>query len=724
MNRPLNLNLNRRPSGVLKCQNRAFSQRVIGGIVSGRLRQSFIRPEPKHNITIRLTKFSSLQRCPISPFHGPLRTNFHASHPFRCNASSQDPDEYELDTGYDSDDYELLEASAAAPRTAAHKSSSPAASTSSSSSYSSSTGGSQQQEQFIYSYGSTIGASSSPKPNSRSTRQAIKTGFNIFLLFGAAIDRCVSRAQAAAFAASLAMLAFTKKALHISSRKVDTATFKARHSFSKSPVGKKVDTWAQKVNEVQQELPDDTWGKLLWLWDRPPVQRIRLTISMANLSIRLPALMALVATQVGLLASQVSLPMLAPLLLGTGMLLRSVKTNASFLLPRIGLLVVMLWLLWFANSVVHNTVAYLRKQGALDNRIAGGIITVSECSTLVTALIVVLSMLGVNVSALLLPAGIAVAVAAKDLSHNFLAGLFLFVVQPFKLGDRLSVSSAAPGVGGPAGGWFEGVCEKVDLRYVIVRQGRRRLMVPNSAFITREFMVMDEGDVPPPPPPGSNNQQNNVIPQQFMTNDYRHVWQYVEGPPVHQELAGGAVLGNAYPRYPPPPPPSMQQQQPNGGQQQQQQPEVAVAANGTPAPPHGNANGATAAPSPLGPVSYPLPDYSPGSPTVVNGNGSAPSSTSSSSTTSTGAGASSSSGPQPVGTYSFVVNNGTPGSPQTTTTHYYTQQPTPPMNSMNGNGVTGYWQQATAPPPPPPPHMYWQQQQNHQQTPTDFNTGL
>ncbi len=50
----------------------------------------------------------------------------------------------------------------------------------------------------------------------------------------------------------------------------------------------------------------------------------------------------------------------------------------------------------------------------------------------VQAGVILLSMLGVNVSALLLPAGIAVAVAAKDLSHNFLAGFFLMVVQPFR----------------------------------------------------------------------------------------------------------------------------------------------------------------------------------------------------------------------------------------------------------------------------------------------------
>ena len=38
------------------------------------------------------------------------------------------------------------------------------------------------------------------------------------------------------------------------------------------------------------------------------------------------------------------------------------STNASYIFPRIGLMVVLLWLLWFANSVIQNTVAYLRKQ--------------------------------------------------------------------------------------------------------------------------------------------------------------------------------------------------------------------------------------------------------------------------------------------------------------------------------------------------------------------------
>ena len=52
--------------------------------------------------------------------------------------------------------------------------------------------------------------------------------------------------------------------------------------------------------------PQDLWGRVVWFWERPAFQRLRFTISMANLSVRLPAIIALVGTQIGLLATQVS----------------------------------------------------------------------------------------------------------------------------------------------------------------------------------------------------------------------------------------------------------------------------------------------------------------------------------------------------------------------------------------------------------------------------------
>ena len=193
--------------------------------------------------------------------------------------------------------------------------------------------------------------------------------------------------------------------------------------------------------------------------------------------------------------------MLAPLLLGTGMMFRTIRSNASLIFPRVGLLVVLLWVLWFVNSVVQNTVMYLRRQGAIDHRsapaasiayvlvvrhlpalrttlslrshiaalhwhhctrqlqshtngdnipsvadslvrlrdgraltctrrrVSGAVINASEMCSLGGALVIMLSIIGSNVSALLIPAGVALAIAAKDLSHNFLAGFSLFAVQ-------------------------------------------------------------------------------------------------------------------------------------------------------------------------------------------------------------------------------------------------------------------------------------------------------
>jgi len=86
--------------------------------------------------------------------------------------------------------------------------------------------------------------------------------------------------------------------------------------------------WAQ----ASAELPPGTgfWDRLHWVWERPMMKSVRITVSVANWGVRLPAIMALVLTQGGIIASQVSLPMLAPLLLGTGMLCgRSPPTRPS-----------------------------------------------------------------------------------------------------------------------------------------------------------------------------------------------------------------------------------------------------------------------------------------------------------------------------------------------------------------------------------------------------------
>lgn len=47
---------------------------------------------------------------------------------------------------------------------------------------------------------------------------------------------------------------------------------------------------------------------------------------------------------------------------------------------------------------------------------------ITECTSLLLAGIVALSMLGINTSALLLPAGVVLAIASRDLLQNLIAG--------------------------------------------------------------------------------------------------------------------------------------------------------------------------------------------------------------------------------------------------------------------------------------------------------------
>jgi hypothetical protein len=62
-------------------------------------------------------------------------------------------------------------------------------------------------------------------------------------------------------------------------------------------------------------------------------------------------------------------------------------------------------------------------QGRIDLRTLAGARMITECTSLLLAGIVVLSLAGINISALLLPAGVVLAIASRDLLQNFIAGV-------------------------------------------------------------------------------------------------------------------------------------------------------------------------------------------------------------------------------------------------------------------------------------------------------------
>lgn len=69
-------------------------------------------------------------------------------------------------------------------------------------------------------------------------------------------------------------------------------------------------------------------------------------------------------------------------------------------------------------------------QGRIDLRTLAGARMITECTSLLLAGIVVLSMLGINISGLLLPAGVVLAIASRDLLQNFIAGVLVVGLGP------------------------------------------------------------------------------------------------------------------------------------------------------------------------------------------------------------------------------------------------------------------------------------------------------
>jgi hypothetical protein len=62
-------------------------------------------------------------------------------------------------------------------------------------------------------------------------------------------------------------------------------------------------------------------------------------------------------------------------------------------------------------------------QGRIDARTMSGARMITECSSLLLAGVLVLSALGININALLLPTGVVLAIASKDLLQNLIAGV-------------------------------------------------------------------------------------------------------------------------------------------------------------------------------------------------------------------------------------------------------------------------------------------------------------
>ncbi len=143
-------------------------------------------------------------------------------------------------------------------------------------------------------------------------------------------------------------------------------------------------------------------------------------------------------------------------------------------------------LAWFAVRLIKNVQVNLveiskseeAEEDRLDPTTVDAIGKLLRLSVTITAILIALDQIGVNISAVLAfggIGGIAVGFAAKDLLANFFGGLTIYLDQPFKVGDWIRSPDRE----------IEGTVEHIGWRLTRIRTfDKRPLYVPNNIFTT------------------------------------------------------------------------------------------------------------------------------------------------------------------------------------------------------------------------------------------------
>lgn len=165
-------------------------------------------------------------------------------------------------------------------------------------------------------------------------------------------------------------------------------------------------------------------------------------------------------------------------LLGVSFILDVFEIEAATNTRHVGAIIAIAWtLLRFVDQVEKNVLHRNEVAGKpIDKTTADAITQLLKVSVLITALLVLLQTLGVNISAILAfggIGGIAVGFAAKDLLANFFGAMMIYLDRPFAIGDWVRSPDRN----------IEGTVEKIGWRLTNIRTfDKRPLYVPNALF--------------------------------------------------------------------------------------------------------------------------------------------------------------------------------------------------------------------------------------------------
>ena len=148
--------------------------------------------------------------------------------------------------------------------------------------------------------------------------------------------------------------------------------------------------------------------------------------------------------------------------------------------PDIFLAIVILISFWIMSKIFKTMIHKALAKKNPNSNISHILSSIVKNIVLVFGFITSLGTLGINVSAIVAGLGLtgfAFGFAFKDMLSNFISGVMIFIYEPFKINDFITVEGE------------EGRVVDINLRYVTIESDTKRILIPNSISISKIIAV-------------------------------------------------------------------------------------------------------------------------------------------------------------------------------------------------------------------------------------------
>jgi small conductance mechanosensitive channel len=139
-----------------------------------------------------------------------------------------------------------------------------------------------------------------------------------------------------------------------------------------------------------------------------------------------------------------------------------------------------LFAFWIAAKTTEFLIRRIRNRMPHNTALLALLGRITKISIVIFGVATALGTMGINVSALVAGLGLtgfALGFAFKDVLSNLLAGILILLFRPFGIDDQISVTG------------LEGRVVSIDLRYTVLQQPDKLVLIPNSNLFTNPILV-------------------------------------------------------------------------------------------------------------------------------------------------------------------------------------------------------------------------------------------